>query len=1161
MKWILPGCFVFALATVASAGASAVAEEPVPEANDKDQALDSVDNLRHLLESPLPGETGPPPRRSADTGLGGFAGKMVTRITAVNPPPGFTPVDDADIPLGIPLDAALVRRAVMRLWDTGHYRDVQVYARQGPGDSTELLIEVKPMLRVRKLDVNGNKALDDDEVGRAVDFAPGRTIQPDPEVLRKLRRKLQKAYADRGYREARASLRIETTKEPGGVALIVDVEEGRPERYARIRTPGLPEDLPDPDLVESVGLEKGMVRNRENVEKAVQELAQKIADAGYRDARVKQFRERRLDRYDIELIVPVEAGIQTQFLFEGNVHFRTGEIADQLVGEGLLRTSPESLELGLTRLKDHYRAHGFFHIRFRGSRRCFRDKKNTQTLSISETCRANTEQQMILIRISEGPPVEVAHIDFSGNEFYSDDHLEDELFAFMKEKIEKAEIFQPLTTETVDDLGLSDKRPHGMGRPRGMKSPRAKQTRTYVPGLYLELMQHLSAIYQEQGFLGVRATDTCQIERLTSRTFRGMEFVPFSIERPDESAQNDGGELKPPCLLINRDRDQLIVVVTIQEGAQTRLNEIAFEGNSVFPARTLQEVTGLSISDPYNEYRVRESSQEIAAFYHGTGYMFASTSWDKSFSLDMERARVGFHVNEGPQVRVGRIRIEGAQMTSKKLIRERLTFETGDLVTPESIEESQQRLMELGILDSATIQLISPDVPAEVKNVKVLVTEGNPQYLELRGGIATVEGLRGGFEYGYRNLAGWALNARLRARANYRLFFLGSDSPLISELEKYYNDRTVNLLKKIEHHLLAGVGQPHLPGTKGLLGWGIDATKELVNEPAFSADRITSFVRLTTTQALGLKYRRAFVAELRTGVERTDLIVFAKQALTDDEGESTINPVYLSFLRMPDDVSIFWVTGLKLTLDLRNHPFNPTRGIAISLVGDLVRSLSGFAPEYVEAESATVVGQDAPDFDEQLASGDIIRIDKLSKLIRTQATVSGYIPFGETDMTLALSVSAGYVFHLANNSTTWADRYFYAGGVDTLRGFPEESLVPEDIYQYWKTTLLNSSDEAGELLKSAGGEAMLLARAEFRYPLAKGFYGALFSEVGNVWRDKKKIDLVDIEPLRVHLRPVAGGGIRYLTPLGPLSFDLGVNLFRRPHEELFAWFFSIGTAF
>ena len=89
-----------------------------------------------------------------------------------------------------------------------------------------------------------------------------------------------------------------------------------------------------------------------------------------------------------------------------------------------------------------------------------------------------------------------------------------------------------------------------------------------------------------------------------------------------------------------------------------------------------------------------------------------------------------------------------------------------------------------------------------------------------------------------------------------------------------------------------------------------------------------------------------------------------------------------------------------------------------------------------------------------------------------------------------------------------------------------------------------------------GGESMFLLRAELRYPIAGSFSGTIFTEAGNLWRDRRNLSF---NPAT--LRPVAGGGLRLMTPVGPISFDMGFNLAQRPHEDRLAWFFSIGSAF
>jgi len=40
-----------------------------------------------------------------------------------------------------------------------------------------------------------------------------------------------------------------------------------------------------------------------------------------------------------------------------------------------------------------------------------------------------------------------------------------------------------------------------------------------------------------------------------------------------------------------------------------------------------------------------------------------------------------------------------------------------------------------------------------------------------------------------------------------------------------------------------------------------------------------------------------------------------------------------------------------------------------------------------------------------------------------------------------------------------------------------------------------------------------------------------------------------------------GGGVRYKSPIGPLRFDVGVNLQRREGEKRTQWFVNFGQAF
>jgi outer membrane protein assembly complex protein YaeT len=126
-----------------------------------------------------------------------------------------------------------------------------------------------------------------------------------------------------------------------------------------------------------------------------------------------------------------------------------------------------------------------------------------------------------------------------------------------------------------------------------------------------------------------------------------------------------------------------------------------------------------------------------------------------------------------------------------------------------------------------------------------------------------------------------------------------------------------------------------------------------------------------------------------------------------------------------------------------------------------------------------------------------------------------------------------------------SERYF-AGGSTTLRGY--------------------DLDEAGP---PGGGQLMTIWNVEYRVPLQfvprrlGRFGGALFYDTGTVFERTVDFSLSEF----TH---TAGAGLRYQTPLGPVRFDVGINL--RPkllllesgssvREERVQVFFTLGHTF
>ncbi len=101
--------------------------------------------------------------------------------------------------------------------------------------------------------------------------------------------------------------------------------------------------------------------------------------------------------------------------------------------------------------------------------------------------------------------------------------------------------------------------------------------------------------------------------------------------------------------------------------------------------------------------------------------------------------------------------------------------------------------------------------------------------------------------------------------------------------------------------------------------------------------------------------------------------------------------------------------------------------------------------------------------------------------------------------------------------------------------------------------LVNPDGSPGNVA-AIGGRGLFITNLELRFPIFASVGGALFTDIGNVFADST----IQLNNLRYGV----GAGIRYLSPVGPLRFDIGYKLHREPqYEKPFAYFITLGYAF
>jgi outer membrane protein insertion porin family len=141
---------------------------------------------------------------------------------------------------------------------------------------------------------------------------------------------------------------------------------------------------------------------------------------------------------------------------------------------------------------------------------------------------------------------------------------------------------------------------------------------------------------------------------------------------------------------------------------------------------------------------------------------------------------------------------------------------------------------------------------------------------------------------------------------------------------------------------------------------------------------------------------------------------------------------------------------------------------------------------------------------------------------------------------------------------------FFAGGINSIRGYSLRSISP--------TTKIPASrdPDAGLIDYAVGGNKELITNWEVEFPILEsaGIRGVLFYDAGNVFSESENFFQSSQRPdangngtLPLGLFHSVGFGVRWFSPLGPLRFEVGFPLTRRPIDDPYLFEFTIGNFF
>jgi outer membrane protein assembly factor BamA len=1004
---------------------------------------------------------------------------------------------------GDPATAEAARRVLREVLGSGQIARANVEALPAEGGGVILRVNVLPRRLVAAVNVGGG-VLDQAETLEATGLSVGGEVTAPQ--LADVPARARELYDRHGYPFATVRVDAADGAEAGKVTVAVEIVPGTPRTFRRrvfVIDPAADREVAD--LKYAYKVSAGARVDEPSLAEADRELAESLKQHGFFRAEVRH--SVRPDGERAWLYVRITPGPRFVPSFDGNRAFDAGDLEQALN----LEKSPDHRQGELEeRLRTFYGTRGFLDAE----------------VSMKEIGKPDEPVHYLAFTVRENQQVRVTRRVFpclTGELSAAD--VQSEIGSFLEEDLPGADNFWPPDPRVVSELFGPTTGTGGRGAPADLQP-----LNTYVPATYDKALRHLRDFYHSKGYLNAVIGPVSVTRATCDRRSPAGRCLPVPPKvKPLAPCRVDALGLPLPAPPVPEElycrpnpvrgvlcAPELTVQIPVALGPQTRLWDLAFEGNRALPGARLGKIAALPLGTPISSVELESARVRVLDAYRQEGFAYAEVRASADPSPDRTRARVRFQISEREKVLVTGFVVKGNVTTKERLILGRLALKVGEPYRQDWARRSEERIATLGTFSSVAVSLEDADVPARGKRVLIVVAEALPQYIETRPGFSTGEGARLGFEWGHKNLGGLAMSLALRLQLSYLFQFLILDPQALEQhfpgdeacAVKKNVPKLCSLLNRLGRRNSLSFTIPEI-GLGPLVSLTIDAVDINDNPRDYGIWKL-AFVPTFTYRPM-----RQLNVQLGLSTEYNDVSIFNRSTASTTQ----------NLLRAPEGKTVAVAQRVSFTADYRDKPLNATSGFLFS--------------SSIEHVNAVPVG----DFDPTKTS--------TSHFLRLTGRVAYYLRLTKGGVAIAASVGAGFNGQLFHGSKTYPDRLFFMGGSDSLRAFLADSMVPQDLAGPL-LTIHDANKQAAALAAIAlrGGDAAINPRVELRVPITELWNAGVFLDTGNVWVDPAQIDFT--------LRYAAGAGVRVTTPVGPLALDYGINLLRRSWEDFGAFHFSIG---
>lgn len=602
------------------------------------------------------------------------------------------------------------------------------------------------------------------------------------------------------------------------------------------------------------------------------------------------------------------------------------------------------------------------------------------------------------------------------------------------------------------------------------------------------------------------------------------------------------------------ERNRVAVSFDVEEGSASKIRRINIVGNQIYSEKDLLDVmqlttpglfTWFSKNDQYSKQKLSADMESIRTFYMNSGYMdFTIESTQVSISPDKKDIFITLNISEGAKYTVSAVKVVGTEaVLSHEEMRKLISIQPGDVLSRDALTDSTRKISErLGEEGYAFANVnAAPEVDKDKHQVAFTFVVDPMQRAYIRrinisGNDKTKDEV---IRREFRQMEGsWFATSKVK-KSKQRLDRLGFFSEVnldTSQVQGTSDQMDVNLkvaekstgnfqigagyssVEKIT--LMAGVTQSNVFGTGNSLSTQVNTSKlnqvysVSYTNPYYTDDGISRgfdvYKRRTnaTTIAISQYTSDTFGAGVRYGIPIKDEEMFHLGLSVE---QTTIGLTSLSPQRYIDYLNLFGET-------------------VANLIGNV-----GWSRDTRDSALATTEGTVQRSFIEfSLPVSD-------QHYYKWTYQHQLYYPLSR-NLTLMLNGDVGLAGGY-NGAPLPFFKYFYAGGVGSVRGYDPNSLGPRD---------------ANNL--PLGGNKRAVGNIELLFPMPgmekeKSLRLSAFLDGGEIVGSGGQL------PGSMGMRYSTGVALTWLSPAGPLKLSWAKPLNQQTQDKIQHIQFTMGSMF